>query len=217
MLEGIDSVQAVVSFARSERLALCDTAVSLGPTAPTLCEGWEVKDLLVHLLVRERRPWAAPGIFLPPLAPVLRKAEAAYAARPLEALAARLRDPKGTPFAVGPIEKAVNTVEFFVHHEDLRRAQPGWEPRTLPADAARDLWRTLKLLGKGLVRSAGTPVVVGNGTDTATLRAGDEPVTVTGPVGELLLFCFGRHQVRGLSFDGPAERITQLENASLGF
>ncbi|OIJ25972.1 TIGR03085 family metal-binding protein [Nocardioides luteus] len=205
------------SFARAERIALCDTAVSLGPAAPTLCEGWQVKDLLVHLLVRERRPWAAAGIVLPPLAPVLRKAEAAYAVQPLEALAARLRDPKGTPFALGPIEKAVNTVEFFVHHEDLRRAQPSWEPRTLPAAAERDLWRTLKLLGKGLVRSAGTPVVVSNGTDTSTLRAGEEPVTVTGPVGELLLFCFGRHQVRGLTFDGPAERITQLENASLGF
>ena len=207
----------MASFARAERIALCDTAVSLGPDAPTLCEGWQVKDLLVHLLVRERRPWATPGIFLPPLAPVLRKAEAAYAAQPLEALAARLRDPKGTPFAIGPIEKAVNTVEFFVHHEDLRRAQPGWEPRTLPADAERDLWRTLKLLGRGLVRSAETPVVVSNGTDTATLRAGEEPVTIAGPVGELMLFCFGRHQVRGLAFDGPAERITQLENASLGF
>ncbi|MFI5625814.1 TIGR03085 family metal-binding protein [Nocardioides sp. NPDC051685] len=207
----------MASFARAERIALCDTAVSLGPAAPTLCEGWRVKDLLVHLLVRERRPWAAPGMFLPPLAPVLRKAEAAYTTQPLEALAARLRDPKGTPFALAPIENVVNTVEFFVHHEDLRRAQPGWEPRTLPAAAERDLWRTLKLLGKGLVRSAETPVVVSNGTDTATLRAGEEPVTVTGPVGELLLFCFGRHQVRGLSFDGPAERITQLENASLGF
>lgn len=207
----------MASFARSERLALCDTAVSLGPAAPTLCEGWDVKDLLVHLLVRERRPWAAAGILVPALAPVLRKAEAAYAAQPLDALAARLRDPKGTPFALAPVEKAVNTVEFFVHHEDLRRAQPGWQPRTLPATAERDLWRALKLLGKGLVRSAETPVVVSNGTDTATLRAGEEPVTVTGPVGELLLFCFGRHEVRDLSFDGPAERITRLENAKLGF
>jgi uncharacterized protein (TIGR03085 family) len=206
----------VASFARSERIALCNTAASLGPTAPTLCEGWEVKDLLVHLLVRERRPWAAPGMFLAPLAPVLRRAEAEYAAQPLEALADRLRDPKGTPFALGPIEKAVNTVEFFVHHEDLRRAQPGWEPRTLPAAAERDLWRNLKLLGKVLVRSADIPVVVSDGTDTVTLREGEEPVTITGPVGELVLFCFGRHEVCGLSFDGPAERITQLENANLG-
>ncbi|MEI7058083.1 TIGR03085 family metal-binding protein [Nocardioides sp. CCNWLW239] len=207
----------MASFARSERLALCDTAVSLGPTAPTLCEGWEVKDLLVHLLVRERRPWAAPGIFLPPLAPVLRRAEAAYAAQPHEDLAARLRDPKGTPFSFEPIEKAVNTVEFFVHHEDLRRAQSGWEPRTLPAAVERDLWRTLKLFGKGLVRSARTPLVVSDGADSATLRAGDEPVTITGPASELILFCFGRHEVRGLTFDGPAEKITQLENTSLGF
>ncbi len=205
------------SFARSERLALCDTAVSLGPSAPTLCEGWEVKDLLIHLLVRERRPWAAPGMFLAPLEPMLRKAEGAYAAEGLETLAARLRDPKWTPFALDPVDKLVNTVEFFVHHEDLRRAQPGWEPRTLPTSAERDLWRTLRVLGKGLVRAAGVPLVITDGTTTVTLRPGEEPVTITGPIGELLLFCFGRHEVRGLSFDGPAEKITRLENASLGF
>ena len=210
-------MRAVASFARSERLALCDTAISLGPAAPTLCEGWEVKDLLIHLLVRERRPWAAPGMFLAPLAPVLRKAEAAYAAQGLETLAARLRDPSWTPFVLDTVDKLVNTVEFFVHHEDLRRAQPGWEPRTLPASAERDLWRTLRLLGKGLVRASAVPLVITDGTTTATLRTGEEPVTITGPVGDLLLFCFGRHEVRGLAFDGPAEKITQLENASLGF
>lgn len=207
----------MASFARSERLALCDTAVSLGPTAPTLCEGWTVQDLLVHLLVRERRPWAASGMFLAPLEPVLRKAEAAYAAQDLEALADRLRDPRWTPFALAPVDRLVNTVEFFVHHEDLRRAQPGWDPRTLPASAQRDLWRTLRLMGKGLVRAAGVPLVIADDTTTVALRPGEEPVTITGPVGELLLFCFGRHEVRGLSFDGPAERITQLENADLGF
>lgn len=207
----------MASFARSERLALCDTALSLGPSAPTLCEGWDVKDLLIHLLVRERRPWAAAGILLPPLAPVLRKAEAAYAAQDLETLAATLRDPRRTPFALDPVDKLVNTVEFFVHHEDLRRAQSGWEPRHLPATAERDIWRTLRLLGKGLVRASDVPLVISDGATTATLRTGEEPVTITGPVGELLLFCFGRHAVRGLSFDGPAEKITQLENASLGF
>ncbi|GGR65226.1 uncharacterized protein (TIGR03085 family) [Nocardioides luteus] len=207
----------MVSFARSERLALCDTAVSLGPAAPTLCEGWQVKDLLVHLLVRERRPWAAAGMFIPPLASVQRKAEAAYAAESLESLTARLRDPKGTLFAIDPIDRAVNTVEFFVHHEDLRRAQPGWSPRTLPAVAERTLWRNLKLAGRALVRSAATPVVISDGTESVTLRPGEEPVTITGPASELLLFCFGRHEVRGLVFDGPAEKITRLENASLGF
>ena len=25
--------------------------------------------------------------------------------------------------------RLVNTLEFFVHHEDVRRAQPGWQPR----------------------------------------------------------------------------------------
>lgn len=46
----------MTSFARRERLALCDTALLVGPDAPTLCDPWDVKALLCHLLVRERKP-----------------------------------------------------------------------------------------------------------------------------------------------------------------
>ena len=45
-----------MNLAKSERAALADLFVTLGPDQPTLCEGWDTKDLLVHLLVRERRP-----------------------------------------------------------------------------------------------------------------------------------------------------------------
>ena len=39
-------------LSRSERAALCNSALEAGESAPTLCGGWDVKDLVVHLLVR---------------------------------------------------------------------------------------------------------------------------------------------------------------------
>ena len=43
-------------LARRERHELCDLALTVGEDAPTLCGDWIVKDLVVHLLVRENRP-----------------------------------------------------------------------------------------------------------------------------------------------------------------
>jgi len=207
----------VVSFARSERLALCDEALAVGSDAPTLCTGWTVKDLLVHLLIRERRPWAVPGLFVRRLSPLMARAEAEFAAQPLEDLVVRLRDPRPTPYAVDAVERAVNTIEFFVHHEDVRRAQPSWRARPLSPGAERDLWRALRVLGRGLVRPAGVPVVVSDGTTSATLRRGPDPARVTGAVGELVLFLFGRAAHDDLTFDGPPAKVAALRSAKLGF
>src|SRR5450756_1020791 len=57
-----------MTFAHDERLALCDTALSAGPDAPTLDEGWTVADLVAHLYIRESDPLAAIGVVVPPLA-----------------------------------------------------------------------------------------------------------------------------------------------------
>lgn len=201
-------------LARRERHELCDLALLVGPTAPTLCSPWTVQDLIVHLLVRERRPWAAPGILVPALSGLVDRASAALARRPFEDLVATLRTP---PAPVRPVERLVNTVEFFVHHEDVRRAVESWGPRELsPADEA-ELWRGVSTMGRGLVRPAGVPVVIADGSRTATLRRGADPVVVTGPIGELTLFLFGRSAVTGLSFDGPPASVEALRGASLGF
>ena len=57
-----------MTVARKERAALVDTMRATGPDAPTLCEGWNTRDLAAHLVVRERRLDAAPGILVPKLA-----------------------------------------------------------------------------------------------------------------------------------------------------
>ena len=54
--------------AQRERASLVETMRSIGPDAPTLCEGWTTRDLAAHLVVRERRLDATPGIMIPFLA-----------------------------------------------------------------------------------------------------------------------------------------------------
>lgn len=203
-------------LARSERLALADLALNVGPDAPTLCSGWTVQDLVVHLLVRERRPLAAPGLLVPPLSGLVDRASARLARRPFGDLVQQLRTPPA-PVRVAAVERLVNTMEFFVHHEDVRRGQPDWSPRSLSADDEAQLWRALSMIGRGLVRPSGVPVVIASGSRRAVLRRGDDPVVLSGPVGEVALFLFGRRPAVGLDFDGPAERVAALRDADLGF
>ncbi|OYV23782.1 MAG: hypothetical protein B7W97_02165, partial [Mycobacterium sp. 20-66-4] len=54
-----------MSVAQRERAALVETMRSLGPDAATLCDGWTTRDLAAHLVIREYRPDAAPGILIP--------------------------------------------------------------------------------------------------------------------------------------------------------
>ena len=52
------------NVAQTMRRELCDALLTVGPDAPTLCEGWTTRDLATHLIVRETRPDAALGIDL---------------------------------------------------------------------------------------------------------------------------------------------------------
>jgi len=121
-----------VNLARRERHAFCDLALKLGPDAPTLCAGWTARELVAHLLVRERSPLAGVGIAVPQLAGLTERAMARTAAAPFEQSVASLRGVGLTPFRLPGVEWLANTVEYVVHHEDLRRGRPGWSPRELP-------------------------------------------------------------------------------------
>ena len=56
-----------MTFAQSERAALCDLFDRLGSDAPTLCQGWDTHDLASHLWIRENDPLVASGISVKPL------------------------------------------------------------------------------------------------------------------------------------------------------
>ena len=207
------------SLARRERHELCDLALTVGEDAPTLCGEWTVKQLIAHLLVRENRPWAAAGIVIPPLSALTEKSMERMARKDFGVLVETLRDPGLNVYRLPPAEVAFNTLEYFVHLEDIRRAQPGWEPRELtPADLGL-IWKLGRGSGKLMARRVGVPLRIRR-SDTgaeATLSKGDDPVVVTGPPAEVVLFLFGRDYARDLTFEGPAERVAEVRGADLGF
>ncbi len=206
-------------MARTERTNLCDAALQVGEDQPTLCEGWAVKDLVVHLLLRERNV-ASAGIVLKPLAGLLERETRRYGRQDFTVLVERLRHgpPPWSPFALPKADALANTVEFFVHHEDIRRAQPSWQARELPPPAEHALWKAVRVAGKGLVRSGPSGVVLER-SDTgarATLKKGEPAVVVRGLPGELTLFVYGRQHHADVELDGPADAVATLRGADLG-
>ncbi len=188
-----------MSLARAERAALSDTLDRTDPDQPTLCDGWTARDLLAHLLVRERQPWAAGGIVIPFLAPITAQAMRGYADTPWEQMVEELRSgpPAWSPSRIGRIDEASNGAEFFIHHEDVRRGRPGWEPRG--ADETRDgaLWGTVTRMGRLLFRRSPVGLVVRRPTgEQAVVKTGRGLVTIEGEPGEILLHAFGRDAAR---------------------
>ena len=211
LIESVCNPASMTSFARAERARLCDLALETGPDAPTLCGDWTVRELVAHLVIRETSPLSA-GIVVPPLAGVTERATARAAEKSFEKQVSKVRRARNPMGAVRAIDSALNTSEYFVHHEDIRRAAPGWEPRTLTPDEQDALWRIVRVSGKGLIRPAGVPVVARRSDTgvTTTLKPGADPVTITGEPQELLLFIYGRRQTHGLEFDGPEDSVCLL-------
>ncbi len=206
------------TFARRERHALCATALTVGSDAPTLCGDWTARDLVVHLLVRERHPLAALGLVVPRFAPVTERASERVGRADFPVLVERVRDPWPVPFGLAPLDALVNTAEMFVHHEDLRRAQPGWAPRALGRAEEDLLWRVVRLSGRGLARPAGVPVRVerSDAIGSAVLVRGDGAAVATGRPSELLLMLFGRTELREVTYEGPDPAVAALRRADLG-
>jgi len=207
----------VPSLARSERQRLCDTALVVGPDAPTLSGEWNVRDLLAHLVVRDSDPVGGPGIVLPPLAFLTERRMHNVAQADFAHLVERVRRPAvWAPARLPGLDKALNTLEFFVHHEDIRRAQPGWTARTLPETDEQTLWSYLEVVGRGLARPAGVPVRLEWASRTATLRRGEGAVVLRGLPSELALVLQGRARVADVAYDGPARSVAKLRGADLG-
>ncbi|MEV7318546.1 TIGR03085 family metal-binding protein [Streptomyces sp. NPDC093970] len=204
------------TFAKRERLLLADLLETAGPEEPTLCEGWTTRDLAAHVVVRERRPDAAGGALLKQLAPRLEKVTAEFAAKPYEELIQLIRTgpPRFSPFQLKQVDEAANTVEFYVHTEDVRRAQPDWSPRELDPVFQDALWsrleRTARLLGRGVPTGL---VLRRPDGQTVVAHRGAPVVTVTGEPSELLMFAFGRQNAAKVSVDGDAVAITELQDS----
>jgi uncharacterized protein (TIGR03085 family) len=201
------------SLAQQERKTLCDLLVEQGPDAPTLCEGWSTSDLVAHLVVRERRPDSGPGIVWPPLAGYTEKVRCAVRDRtPWEKLVETVR--RGPPFLLRPFDGPMNTVEFFIHMEDVRRARDGWEPRQISPELADALWARM---GPGGMAKKVPATIVITSTGRADKQRGSGPkLTLSGDPGELTMFGSGRQGSARVEITGDADLVAQLRVASLG-
>ncbi|WP_223167690.1 TIGR03085 family metal-binding protein [Nonomuraea sp. SYSU D8015] len=208
-----------MNHARDERSALCDLFDRLGPEAPTLCTGWTTYDLAAHLVLRERRPDAMGGIALKPLAGYTASVQNGLKARhPYPELVGLVRKPGGVYGLLPALDEAVNTLELFVHHEDVRRAQPSWEPRELPADLDGLIWKRVSSGARLMLRRSPVGVVLhrlGGGVAVGGSRQGPR-VEVTGAASELLMFCFGRQAHARVELTGEPGAVARLRAASLG-
>lgn len=206
----------MATAAAGERQGLADLMLEVGPDAPTLCEGWSVSDLAAHLVLRERRPDAAIGIIVPPFAGYTDRVQRAVRdGRPFPVLVELFRS--GPPAPLRLLDEAVNTVELFVHHEDVRRAGDLRPPRSLDPGEERVLWsrlRWLSLLARRRVPGGLTLVAPGFGR--YVVRPGTPQVTLTGRPGELLLFMVGRQRAAEVEADGPPDAQAALRDARLG-
>ncbi|RXS85041.1 TIGR03085 family protein [Streptomyces sp. TM32] len=207
------------THAKRERLLLADLLESAGPEAPTLCENWSARDLAAHVVVRERRADAAAGVLVKPLAARLQRVQAEFAAKPYEELIQLIRTgpPRMSPFALKQLDEVSNTVEFYVHTEDVRRAQPDWSARELDPVFADALWSRLERMARVLGRKSPVGLVLRRPDGrTAVAHRGTPVVTVVGEPGELTMFAFGRQEAADVALDGDKEAIDRLLAAQLG-
>lgn len=206
-----------MSIARKERAALVDTLRATGPDAPTLCAGWNTRDLAAHLVVRERRLDAAPGILVPKLAGyTARVQDQVTASTDWPDLLAQVAagPPLYSPFIL--IDRFANVTEMFIHHEDVRRAGTDWEPRVLDQETTDALAGQVRMFARMTLSRAPARVSLTTRDGKVLTTSGKgSPVTVSGDPGELLLFAAGREPAR-VSFDGDADAIAAVQGSHRG-
>lgn len=214
-----------VSLAQSERQQLCELMLTKGPDAPTLAAGWTAFHLAAHLHLRENDPIGAAGIVIPPLEPVTERRMARLMDEvDFDELVGRVARGPGrfNPMRLPGVDDRVNSMEFFVHHEDLRRggAFPV-RPRVLGAEVDDRLWDEAIRMATARLRRLRAGVLlqrVRDGRPTeeqAVVATGRDPVTVLGEPGELVLWLFGREGAAEVSISGPAKSLARLRAKSL--
>ena len=207
-------------FDSAERAQLADLLDELGPEAPTLLEPWTTRDIAAHLVLREHDHLAGPGLVLPGAwGRLAERRQRALALGDFAELVATFRS--GPPpgfFRLGWVRRLPSLNEFFVHHEDVRRAN-GRGPRTNEHAMDAALWRNATrapwLLARRL-RGAGLELHWAGTAQTVRARRGEPTARITGPPGELLLYLFGRQDAAHVEVSGPASAVEAVRRARFG-
>jgi uncharacterized protein (TIGR03085 family) len=209
-----------VFFDTHERQLLCDLLLELGPDAPTVLEPWTTRHLAAHLVVREHDYVAAPGLVVPGRWHRLAERRTAELAESdFASLVSRVRSgPPAGFFRIGWVRRFPNLNEFFVHHEDVRRAN-GREPRRNPPDLDAALWRNVARAPWFLarrVRGVGLELEWAETKERVRARRGEPSARLVGSPGELLLYLFGRRSVARVDVVGELSAVTAVRGTSFG-
>jgi uncharacterized protein (TIGR03085 family) len=204
-----------------ERLELCGLLDDLGPSVPTLLEGWTAHDLAAHIVLRERDLVAGPCLVLPGRFQRFAERRRAGLAQSKDFtwLVARIRS--GPPiglFRIGWVRALANLNEFFVHHEDVRRAN-GHGPRRLTPTMDAALWRNVRRGSHYLSRrlsACGLAIAWAGTNERVTVHPGEPTARLSGPPGEVLLYVFGRQAVAQVEVSGPPEAVAAVRRTHFG-
>lgn len=212
---------ADVPLDTQERLELCDFLDELDPSVPTLLEGWTAHDLAAHIVLREHDLVAGPCLVGP--GPFRRFAERRRArlaqSKDFASLVARIRS--GPPigfFRIGWVRALANLNEFFVHHEDVRRAN-GLGPRSLTPAMDAALWRNVRRSSHYLSRrlhACGLEIEWAGTSERVTVRPGEPMARLSGPPGELLLYVFGRQAAAQVEVSGAPDAVAAVRRTHFG-
>ena len=187
-----------------ERREICDLLLELGPDAPTLCEGWTTADLAAHLVLREHfHRWSDAR-------------RAMEKAKGLPAMVARLRAGAPLiPWRLPRVRNVFNGLEYFIHHEDVRRAN-GRGPRESRPDLEALAWRMIGFGARRLARQM-RPYGLELATPDGKRRVfgSSKRARLSGPASELVLYLGGRRSTAQVSLDGAHEAIAAIERADL--
>lgn len=207
-----------MNLAQSERHALCQLLLQVGPDAPTLCEGWTTLDLAEHLWVRENDVLAMPGIVAQPFERLTRARMRRAGAKGYEELVARVDSGahRLSPFALSAVDAVGNSMEYLVHHEDVRRANGQTQPRELGQQAEELCWMRVKSMASVMLRRSPVGVVACWGDRRRVLRAGEGLVQLRGKPSEMVLFMFGRKEAAQLDLVGDEADVRALREAPMG-
>jgi uncharacterized protein (TIGR03085 family) len=134
-------------------------------------------------------------------------------------LVARIRS--GPPpgfFRIPWVRSNPNLNEFFVHHEDVRRAN-GMQPRMLTPELDAALWRNVGRGSRYLcrrLRDAGLEIEWAGTSERLRARPGEPTAHLSGPPGEVLLYVFGRQSAAQVEVTGPAEAVAAVHRTHFG-
>ncbi len=218
-----------MNFAQTERDALRDPLLVVGPDSPQLFEGWTTADLAAHRWIREHDPIAAPGMVVAQLSGLTRRRmDAALENLEWAELIERIRSgpARFSLFAIPGLDEPSNAIEYFVHHEDVRRAgEHPASPRDLGEAFEDYCWKRLALLGRAFFRSAQTGVVCERRVrdevssdvrgEQLRMKAGSETTTIIGRASELVLFAHGRTAAADVELVGEPDSVSTLLGADL--